>query len=65
MEKGSAVLIRQGIYIMTDSPNRHRKAEVIATLEEILVELDNLDFSLPALKVVEALEILSHNAEDS
>lgn len=50
---------------MIDSPTRHRKAEVIATLEEILVELDDLHLSLPALKIVEALEILSDSVVDN
>jgi len=50
---------------MADSPIRHPKAEVIATLEQILVELDDLHLSLPALKIVEALEILSDGVDDS
>ena len=50
---------------MTDSAKRHIKAEIIETLEEILVELDNLQLSLPALKIVEALEILSDKVDDS
>jgi len=39
---------------MADSPIRHPKAEVIATLEQILVELDDLHLSLPALKIVDS-----------
>ncbi len=50
---------------MADSATRHRKAEVIATLEDILVELDDLHLSLPALRIVEALEILSNSAIDN
>lgn len=50
---------------MTDSAKRDMHAKVISTLEEILVELDNLQLSLPALKVVEALEILSGKMEES
>ena len=50
---------------MADSPIRHPTAEVIATLEEILIELDDLHLSLPALKIVEALEILSDSVDNN
>ena len=48
---------------MTECTKRLIEAKVIAMLEEILVELDNLQLSLPALKIVEALDILSGRAD--
>ena len=49
---------------MTDSVKRTPKDEVIGRLEGILVELDNLQLSLAALKIAEALEILSEKMDD-
>tara|TARA_R110000824_G_scaffold132349_1_gene294807 strand:- start:75 stop:401 length:327 start_codon:yes stop_codon:yes gene_type:complete len=63
--QNNEIIFRRGIRIMTDSAKRDMHAKVISTLEEILVELDNLQLSLPALKVVEALEILSGKMEES
>lgn len=50
---------------MANSAKRNLKAEMIGTLEGILVELDNLQLSLAALKIAEALEILSEKTDDS
>ncbi|MEH6789178.1 hypothetical protein [Parasphingorhabdus sp.] len=50
---------------MTDSAKRNLKNEVIGPLEGILAELDNLQLSLAALKIAEALEILSDKMDDS
>jgi hypothetical protein len=43
---------------MTDIDKEHQKNAVVATLEEMLSELDKQKLFLPALKIVEALEIL-------
>jgi hypothetical protein len=48
---------------MTDKTEKHRKVAIIATLEEILAELDKQQLFLPALKIVEALEILGSSVE--
>ncbi|MEH6716715.1 hypothetical protein [Parasphingorhabdus flavimaris] len=43
---------------MTDKSKDHQRSAVIATLEEVLAELDEKRHFLPALKIVEALEAL-------
>ncbi len=48
---------------MTDKAGKHQKVAVIATLEEILSELDEQQILLPALKISEALEILRSTVE--
>lgn len=49
---------------MTDNAKKRKEAEVISTLEEILSELDKHQLFLPALKIVEALEILADKRDD-
>lgn len=44
---------------MIDKSIKDQKVAVIAILEEILSELDDNQHFLPALKIVEALEILA------
>ncbi len=48
---------------MTDNTEKLRKVAAIATLEEILSELDKQQLLLPALKVDEALKILRSTIE--
>ena len=43
---------------MTDNSEIHQKAAVIVALEKILSELDEQKLVLPALKIVEALQVL-------
>tara|TARA_R110000824_G_scaffold168723_1_gene345700 strand:- start:318 stop:632 length:315 start_codon:yes stop_codon:yes gene_type:complete len=43
---------------LTDKSKDHQRSAVIATLEEVLAELDEKRHFLPALKIVEALEAL-------
>ncbi len=50
---------------MTDSANEHAPTKVVDMLEDILVELDNRQLSLPAIKIAEALELLSKKMDDS
>lgn len=49
---------------MTDNAKKLTEAAVIKTLEEILSELDKQELVLPALKIVEALEILANTQKD-
>lgn len=53
-----------GIYSMTDNAKKSKEAEVINTLEDILAELDKHQLLLPALKIVEALEVLADKRDD-
>ena len=51
---------------MADNIKKQQTVAVISTLEEILSELDRQQLLLPALKIVEALEVLeSSNHADS
>lgn len=43
---------------MVDNSEINQKAEVIVALEKILTELDEQKLDLPALKIVEALQVL-------
>lgn len=53
-----------GIYSMTENAKKSKEAEVINTLEDILAELDKHQMLLPALKIVEALEVLADKRDD-
>ena len=48
---------------MVDNSRKTPKDTIVATLEEILAELDDQQYFLPALKIVEALEILDSHEE--
>tara|TARA_R110000824_G_scaffold211072_3_gene397024 strand:- start:10684 stop:10845 length:162 start_codon:yes stop_codon:yes gene_type:complete len=49
---------------MTDNAEKHQKSNLMRSLEEILSELDNQQLFLPALRIVEALDILSGKRDD-
>ncbi|MEO9635763.1 MAG: hypothetical protein ABJF89_11190 [Parasphingorhabdus sp.] len=50
---------------MPDNAKKDRKDAIIGALEKILSELDEHQLFLPALKIVEALDILSEDQEDT
>lgn len=50
---------------MPDNAKKNREAAIICTLEKLLSELDEQKLFLPALKIVEALEILSEGQDNT